>query len=245
MSTLGLTRRRASLRSILTIIVALVSGIALYSYLSWVRSQVPISGPLVPLVVAASDLEPGTVLSKEMLEIVDHPSRYLPAGAFGSLDRVVGKTLSVPLFKGEPITGRKIASSGGLSSVVPEGMRAYSLALTSGSGLNFVPRAGDRVDVIVTLPKEVAGEATATTVLRSKQVASVGKQPSATSSGSKLGITQGGQGGLAITLFITPAEAERLALAESLGRITVVLAPDEQESQAAREPAKIKDLGSQ
>lgn len=241
MSTLALTRRRTSVWGIVAILAATATAIAVYSYLSWLRSQVPIAGKLVPMVVASRDLSPGTLIAADMVRVVDHPENYLPSGALLSLDSVVGKVVSSFVFEGDPITARRIADKGGLSAALPKGMRAYSLVVTSGLGV--IPRPGDRVDVIVTFPREVLGEATSMTVLRSREVASVGV--GAGESGevaSRLGIAAPGQSGVEITLYVTGDEAQRLAMAESLGRVTVVLAPMGADDEPALEPVRPSDL---
>lgn len=227
---------------LMAVLAAAAAGVAVYSYLSYLRSQIPVAGKLVPMVVAAHDIEPGIRVSPGDLELIDHPERYLPDGAIPQMDTVVGKVAAVPIFEGEPLTLRKLGDSGGLSSIVPEGMRAFSLPLTSGAGLGFLPEVGDRVDVIATLPAEVLGEPTSVTILTSREVAAVG---GAGSGGGpidrRLGL-EGASSGLHITLFVTPEESERLAMAEALGRITIVLAPSLIEEGPAPAPVTPRDL---
>jgi pilus assembly protein CpaB len=243
MATLALPRRKTSLWSVMAVLTATAAGLAVYSYLSYVRSQVPIAGKLVPLVVAAIDLEPGTVLQKEMVKVTSHPEKYLPEAALSTLDEVVARSLAMPVFQGEPITERKLGQKGGISSIVPPGLRAYSLPVTS--GLAVTPKPGDRVDVIVTLPREVLGEPTTVMALRGKEVATAGitDRSAFGKVGEQLGIEDTEARGLAITLFVTPEEAQQLAMAESLGRITVVLAPSKPEDAAGRQSTRPGDLG--
>lgn len=245
MATLVLNRRRASLPGLLAAAVAIVTGIGVFSYLSYLRGQIPIAGKLAPMVVAATNIEPGTQVEPHMLELDLQPSRYLPEGALGARSAVEGKVVTVPVFKGEPITTLKMGRTGGLSSVVPTGQRAYSLAVASGASLGFLPRPGDRVDVIVTLPAEALGRATTQTVLRFKQVASVGAAPNSGSAKNqdKFGIPASGEKGLGITLFVDPSEAQRLAMAEALGKITVVLAPDQADLGKVPAPVTASEIG--
>lgn len=244
MNALALTRRRTSIWGALAVIAALATGLAVYSYLSWLRSQIPLSGRLVPIVVAARDIEPGTVIDPSMITIARHPERYLPSGALSDEKKAIGSVVRIPIFEGEAVTSRKLGRTGGLSSVVPPGSRAYSLIIPSGAGLGFLPKPGDRVDVIATFPREVLGEATSVTVLRAKEVAAVSMSNGGSSSvAGKLGIEGAAQTGASITLFVTPSEAEKLAMAESLGRITLVLAPLGAENEPAPPPVRPGDLG--
>lgn len=227
-ASLSWARRRTSVWGLAAIVAALLTGLMVYSYLSWLRSQIPVAGPLVPVVVARQDLAPGTLISDAHVELDDHPERYLPAAAIGELGDVIGKAASIPIFAGEIITSPKLGQTGGLSSLVPDGHRAYSLAVESGAHLGFVPRQGDKVDVLATFPREVIGEPKTVTILRSKEVAAYGD--SATAEDDRLGLDV--SAGITLTLFVTPDEAEALAMAESLGRITVVLAPSQEEDSA-------------
>ena len=245
MATLAIPRRKTSLWSILAVLAAAATGLAVYSYLSYVRSQVPIAGKLVPLVVAADDLEPGTVVEEGLIRVADHPEKYLPEGAISRPALVMGRVLTVPVFKSEPITLRKLGSKGGISSIVAAGMRAYSLPVSSGLGV--VPKPGDRVDVIVTLPREVLGEPTTIIALRGREVATAGVSENSAFGkvGEQLGIEENAnKAGLSVTLFVTPEESQQLAMAESLGRITVVLAPANAEDEGKRPPVRPGDLGS-
>ena len=247
MSTLVLSRRKTSLWGFLVAAAAIFTGFAVFSYLSWVRAQVPTNGRFTEVVVATMDIPAGTVISSKMVRLAKQPSKYAPPAAFGNLKLAIGLTASSTIFEGEPVTRRRVSTHTGLSAAVPKGTRAYSLSIASGTSLNFVPRAGDRVDVIVTYPREVLGEAKSITVLRGVEVASVGRtQASDLGSGkvtSRLGL-EGSASQLGITLFVTPQEAERLAMAEALGRITVVLAPIVPDDQPPPAPVSPKDVGT-
>ncbi|MCA1840798.1 MAG: Flp pilus assembly protein CpaB [Actinomycetota bacterium] len=249
MTTLVLPRRRASIRGIVVVAAAVATGFAVYSYLSWLRAQVPVAGHLVSVVVAARDVEAGVSITPEMLRIARMPDRYLPAAVLRDPARAIGRTTSSPLFEGETVTIRRLSADGGLSASVPKGMRAYSLSISSGSSLGFSPKPGDRVDVIVTYLREVLGEAQAITVLRNAQVlASGGKVRSSFASGKvtdRLGLDGSSGPGSAITLLVSPQDSERLAMAEALGRITVVLAPSKPDGQSPPAPISPKDVRAQ
>ena len=226
MTTLVLNRRRSSRWSLLALVAAAATGLAVYSYLSWLRSQMPLAGPLAQMVVAARDIDSGTKIEPSMLRAVDHPSRYLPSGAFQEIEDVIGRVAAVPVLKGDAVTERKVGKTSGASSVVPAGMRAYSLGAQAVGGLAIAPRAGDRVDVLVTYAGE-DGAATTETILRSAKVATVGGARSSSKGvGGALGVPAAGGERTGLTVLVTPEEAELLAKAESLGKIAVVLAPN-------------------
>ncbi|MGH2709156.1 MAG: RcpC/CpaB family pilus assembly protein, partial [Actinomycetota bacterium] len=121
---------------------------------------------------------------------------------------------------------------------------AYTLLVTSGWGPAFAPKVGELMDVIVTLPQEVLGEARSVTVARSRRVAAVGSPPSRPGfATSRTGRGDPSGPALMITLFVTSEEAERLAMAESLGRVTMVLAPENAAEDVDPFPVTPRDLG--
>lgn len=223
MTTLVLNRRRTSRWSLLAMLAAVVTALAVYSYLSYLRAQIPLSGRMVPMVVAGIDIDSGVVVTAAMLEIESFPERYLPDDALSSSKAAVGRVAAVPILEGEPVTSRRLGSDGGSSSVVPDGMRAYSLSPATLDGLALAPKAGDRVDVLATFARE-GGNAETVTVIKAAKVASVGgSKGSGSGVASQLGVGNG-KGG--ITLLLTPEQAEALAQSEALGKIALVLAPN-------------------
>ncbi len=225
MTTLVLNRRRTSRWSLLALLAAVVTGLAVYSYLASLRDQIPVAGRMVPMVVASTDIDSGMVVTEAMLELVNHPERYLPEQVLRDADLAVGRVATIPILKGEPVTARKIGRNGGSSSVVPDGMRAYSLSPQTLEGLTLEPKSGDRVDVMATFPRD-GGSAETVTVIRAAKVASLGGSTSGDSKvASQLGV-DGPGATRGIALFLTPEQAEALAQAEALGKIAVVLAPN-------------------
>jgi pilus assembly protein CpaB len=204
-------------------LAAVVTALAVYSYLSYLRAQIPLAGRMVPMVVAATDIDSGVVITPAMLEFRDHPDRYLPDQVLLDTEAAVGRVATVPILSGEPLTSRKVGRDGGSSSVVPDGMRAYSLSPQTLEGLALAPKAGDRVDVLATFARD-GGKAETVTVIKAAKVASVGgKKDGGSGVASQLGV---GASGAGITLLLTPEQSEALAQSEALGKIALVLAPN-------------------
>lgn len=223
MTTLVLGKRRTSRWGLVTVLAALLTALVVYSYLSWLRSQIPVAGRLVPMVVASSDIPQGVRVTAGMVEIVQHPSRFLPDGALSSMEDAVGRLATMPILSGEPVTGRRMARNAGASGAVPPGMRAYGLDSDALSGLALWPSAGDSVDILATSagPENVARTVT---ILQSVPVLSVGDRDGSSSGvASTLGVGSGTED--SITLLLSPEEAETLAQAEAVGTITLVLVP--------------------
>jgi Flp pilus assembly protein CpaB len=59
--------------------------------------------PVVPVVVAAANISPGTVLRAETLRVVQWPERILPPNTINSIQKIQGLVITVPVNQGEPI----------------------------------------------------------------------------------------------------------------------------------------------
>lgn len=101
-----------------------------------------------PLMVAATDLRPGTVLTEDHLTARPTPARLAPDGAMTSAAQVVGKRLTGPMRRGEVITDTRL-----LTSALPEsltgrpGSRMVPVRPADESVANLVQQ-GDLVDVL-------------------------------------------------------------------------------------------------
>jgi pilus assembly protein CpaB len=118
----------------------------------------------------------------------------------------------------EPLLQSKLAGAGvsGLAAAIPAGMRAVSVKVDEVIAVAGFVVPGTRVDVLVTMPP--AGEAAGSSrvVLQNIKVLAAGQSFDPTEQGKP-------QDATVITLLVTPAEAEALALAANQGRIQLAL----------------------
>lgn len=104
-------------------------------------------GPSVPVVVARTDLAPGTQLSERHLAVRRMPARYASPGAAMATAEVVGGTLLAAVTAGAPVGAGLLQAAGEADAPVRRGERAVPL-LATGAAEMIVP--GSRVDVLVT-----------------------------------------------------------------------------------------------
>jgi pilus assembly protein CpaB len=159
-----------------------------------------------------------------MLRVVRYPKESVPAGAFSTMDSVVGQTTKVFMSTREPVTATKLSSrGGGLSMLVRPSMRAASLEVNQISGVSGFVLPGDRVDVLVTVdPRNSSDDAVTRTVLQNVEVLAAGQK---TEQQDNKPITV-----QSVTLLVDPEGAETLALALHEGKVHLVLRnPDDQE----------------
>lgn len=194
--------------------VALVSTALFYGMFAGKLRDVA-SGPRGSIVVAARNLERGTVLTAQDLRVASWGGE-LPKGALASAEATVGMTVVAPVGDGEPVLQGRLASAekgsgGGMG--IPSGMRAVSMHVSDSSGIIAMLRPGHRIDiqVVVTRPNN---DAELRTLLQNVEVLAVAGQP-------EPGPAR--VAGPVVTVLASPAEAEALGLADSAAKIRISL----------------------
>lgn len=164
------------------------------------------------VVVAATDLAAGTVLTAGALSLVGLPPGAVPAGVARSPDELIGRVLAGHLRRGEPVTDVRLVGPG-LTAMLAPGQVAAPLRLPDLAVAGLVA-AGDRVDVLVTAPDATAAEVVAAGALV--------LAPSATPADD----TPGGDVAEGLLLLaVDEATGARLAAASTSGTLGVTLVP--------------------
>jgi len=177
--------------------------------------------PTRPVVVAVANLDLGASLRPEDVRTIDWPAESVPAGAFEHVEDVVGRGLIQPIVQNEAILPNKLASKdagAGLAPVIRPGYRALSVRVNDVIGVaGYVP-PGTHVDVVVTIsPTPGLGEMTSKIVLTNVEVLGSGtKIERDTEQGKPIAVS-------VVTLLVNPAEAEKLTLASTEGKIQLAL----------------------
>jgi len=170
-----------------------------------VRSQL---GPLVPVVVAGGDLEPGRKLTARDLALREVPERYAPAGVVAAPERLVGYELAIPVPRGGVIGEHQLAVDDAIAAPpVEPGERA---AESVGLGAPDLVVPGARVDVLVTRDGDGGGVAGAELALEDVEVLAARPAPD--------GAGEYGAERVAATLRVTVRDAVYLAAAQSFAR---------------------------
>jgi pilus assembly protein CpaB len=174
-----------------------------------------------PVVVAVADLQLGSELKKEDLQIMQFPAGKVPEGTFARPEEIVGRGLIVPLVKNEPILAAKLASKeagSGLPPIIPEGMRAVSVRVNEVVGVAGYVLPGNRVDVLATAsPSDAHSDTTTKVILSNVQVVTAGTRIERDQEKDKPVQVS------VVTLLVTPEQSERLALASTEGKIQLAL----------------------
>lgn len=142
----------------------------------------------------------------------------------GNDQDLAGSIVRSPILAGEPITTQKLVKSGQggvLAAILPQGMRAVSTRIKEETAAGRMILPNDRVDVILIRrlqQKGGSGESfVSDTLYRNVRVLAIGQQLEV-KDGKKIE-----SGANTATLELLPQQAEQLALANSMGEISLTL----------------------
>ena len=206
-------------RTFVVMAVAVVSATVASASVYRAVTRVPARTAPVPhsyVVLASRALPLGAqVESSDVMRIAWPESTPLP-GAVTRLEDVVGRGLITPVGDHEPITEAKLApreAGTGLAPTIPAGMRAISVRVNEVIGVAGFAGAGAHVDVVATVRK--SGDAVSRVLLSNIPVLTTGTRAEQEQKhDDKLSV---------VTLIVTPAQAERIALASAEGSLTLML----------------------
>lgn len=184
------------------------------------------------VVVAKTDIDMGTRLTPEMLNVQDWPAGSVPQGAIlaKSKDALIkdpktneGRVVRVSVMKGEPISEAKLAPAGvqpGLSFAIKEGKRAITVRVNDVVGVAGFALPGNFVDIMVNTVDETAKSAgdnkTISKIVLEHILLLAVAQETSQGEGKPKVVN-------AVTLEVTPDQAERIDLARSVGSLSLVL----------------------
>jgi pilus assembly protein CpaB len=200
------------------------------------QAEVPHQRQYVALVKAT---DAGETLQKPALKLVDWPEASPVDGAFAKVDDVAGRTLLYPVSAGEPITEHQLSAPGaavGLSTHIPDGMRAISLKTDQIVGVAGFLVPGTRVDVLVTYHLQPSNAAVTATVLQDAQIIAAGQKMQPDPDGKAAPVD-------VVTLLVNPMDAERVVLASAQGSVHFVLRNGNDHMHVAGTSADLSELG--
>src|ERR1043165_9705427 len=174
------------------------------------------------VVVAKTDIPLGEKITAEHLTLLPMPNGSVPANAFRKKDEVIGRVAIIPIGVREPITTSKLApegTEGGLSAVIPQGYRAMTVKVNDVVGASGFIMPGSFVDVveIIVPPGQDQKGPISKIVLQSIKVLA---------SGPKIDTPENQRTPAevrAVTLQVTPDQAEKLVLAANEGKLQLVM----------------------
>ena len=215
-------------QTVIALGVALVLGlVAVFlanSFLIGTQRRAELSGS-TKVAVAVVPLSYGSEITPEKVRFADFPNSSLPAGSFTSMTTLLpaGKPRAalLPIQVNEPILASKISGEGkgaSIAALLPDGMRAAAVRINDVSGVAGFIQPNDSVDVLVTrnaVGPNTNGQQLTDVLLQNARVIAIDQD------------AQGEEGKPAVaktaTLEVTPLDAQKLALGQQVGQLSLVL----------------------
>lgn len=207
------------------LVLALVMGLAA-AFLSrqWLLAHAggSASAKVGTIVVASQPLAFGVMLSEQNITEIPWASARLPDGAFTSTrDLLKGgsRVVLASLDRNEPVLRSKITEPGqrgSLSSLVKDGMRAVTVRVDDVRGVAGFILPGDFVDIIlIGDDSSLRHEGYSETLLQHVKVLAIDQVVSERQEHPTVA--------KAVTVEVTPEQAQKLLLASNVGKLSLVL----------------------
>lgn len=168
------------------------------------------------VVVATADIPLGTEITGQQVTLARFDKSLIPEGAILKRDEVVGRVATTDITSKMVILGKQLSGVGtlpGMSGIITEGMRSVSVRVDEASGVAGFISPGTYVDVIAIMTPQLDGAKPVSKVVLQKVRVLAG--------GQKMETTKDGKPALVntVTMELTPAQAEKVKLAESEGKL--------------------------
>jgi len=175
--------------------------------------------PAFTIVVASRPLRFGDELSAMSLREIAWPQNAPPAGSFSKISELTSakRIVLAPIDVNEPILASKITGPGQratLSAMLGEGKKAVTIRVDDVADVAGFVLPGDRVDVVLTRPRENKGPIT-DVVLENTRV--LGVDQLADQRADKPSVVK------AVTLEVDEVDGQKLALASRVGTLSLLL----------------------
>jgi pilus assembly protein CpaB len=221
-------------RKIALLVVALIiaGGTAFFARSLFMQSSTPQTqaAPLGPeILVATRALPVGTIIEPDSFRFQPWPKELVENAYFtkGEADpsSLAGTVVRSPVTAGQPLTQGALVKPGDrgfLAAALGPGMRAVTVSVSAQSGVAGFVFPGDRVDMVVT--QQVTGGSgpplrAAETVIRNIRVLATDQRTvTEDEEGKKVVQTFSN-----VTLEVTPRIAEKIAVAQAIGQISLSL----------------------
>jgi pilus assembly protein CpaB len=190
------------------------------------QSEAP-KGPKV--LVAQRALPVGTIITADSIAFQAWPKEMVQDAYFidgeADMSKLLGTVVRFPITAGEPVTQGALVAPGDrgfLAAALGPGMRAVTITVSAKTGVAGFVFPGDRVDLMLTQTVSGEGEAlkATETILKNLRVL-------ATDQSTESETTENGKTVVrsfrTVTLEVTPRIAEKIAVADTIGTLSLSL----------------------
>jgi pilus assembly protein CpaB len=200
----------------LALVIGLVTGSVVYRTITDKFELEARTQPTKEVAVAAANINLGEALTSQHIKLISWPKDSLPSGTLGSVAEAEGRVALTSIVVGEPLLDAKLApklAGGGiLPMLVPENFRGVTIKVDDAVRESGFVSPNSRVDVVVSIAeRQGSAERTGKVILQNVPVLAAGQSVEMRNN-KPVPVTT-------VTLALTPEQAERLALAQTEGRL--------------------------
>ena len=230
------------------IVLGLIAVLLANTYLTGREKRMDAGNePLVRVAVASMPLTFGMDITPDKVKFVQYPAASLPPGAYKSMAELLpqGKRRVAlrPIQVNQPLLASDLSGEGqnaSIAALLPDGMRAATVRINAVSGVAGFVKANDTVDVLITRtpigPDGASqGKQVTDVLLQNIRVIAMGQDAAGADGKPKVAGN--------VTLELTPLDAQKVALGQELGDLSLVLRkPGEDQNIPKVETVSLDDL---
>jgi pilus assembly protein CpaB len=240
-------RRQTLIALGVAVILGLIAVFLANSYLTGRERQLASSPEgMVRVAVASLPLAYGAEVTPDKVKFVNYPEASLPVGTFKTIAELLpqGKRRVAlrPIQINQPLLAADLSGEGqnaSIAALLPDGMRAASVSINDVSGVAGFVKPNDTVDVLITrqpIDNDGAAQGRQVTDVLLQNIRVIAMDQAASSNGQPA-VSR------TATLELTPVDAQKIALGQQLGQLSLVLRkPGEEQNIPQVETVSLDDL---
>ena len=218
------------------LVIAVVTAVMAKNMFTGAGAEQASAAPVVPagpkVLVARKALPVGTIIDAESLAFQAWPKElvqnayYTEGAPDADVTKLIGTVVRNPITAGQPLTKGTLVGPndrGFLAAALGPGMRAVTVPVSATTGVAGFIFPGDRVDMVLTQDVQGGGDGpvlkVSETVVRNLRVLATDQRIDSKDEEGKTVVRTSST----VTIEATPRIAEKIAVAQSMGTLSLVL----------------------
>jgi len=218
------------------LVIAVVTAVMAKNMFAGAGAQQASAAPAVPvgpkILVAKKALPVGTIIDAESFAYQPWPKElmqdayYVEGGPDADLRRLLGTVVRYNITAGQPVTRGALVGPndrGFLAAALGPGMRAVTVPVNVSTGVAGFVFPGDHVDIVLTQQVQGGGDGAALkvseTIIRNVRVLATDQRLTDKNDDGKTEVKTFSN----VTMEVTPRIAEKIAVAQSMGQLSLSL----------------------
>lgn len=218
------------------LVIAVVTAVMAKNMFAGAGAQQAAAAPVVPvgpkILVAKKALPAGTIIDADSFTLQPWPKELMQSAYYvegqpdGDPKKLLGTVVRYPITAGQPVTRGSLVGPGDrgfLAAALGPGMRAITVPVNISSAVAGFVFPGDHVDLVLTQTVQGGGDGpplkVAETIIRNLRVLATDQRISGKDDEGKTVVKAFSN----VTFEVTPRIAEKIAVAQSLGSLSMSL----------------------